>query len=356
MDRIQKFRDLAVSMNLENAIIKNPISIFYLTSGEANEGTLLITNDKAYLFVNLNSYKYVKENVKSENINVIMTQGDEIQRIKKIISSEAVFIEKEYLTSFEFDSLMNSKTLNIQDGNRLDFILEKLQMIKDNDEIDYISKSQKISEDALSETLKMIKEGVSEKDIAYNLRLNMCKFGSEKEAFRASVSAGKHTTSPHWNPTGYNIKKNDIILIDMGSIYNGYCSDMTRIICIGNPTEEMKTVYNHCLNLHNIILENCIKGNEIMNIYLEYKKYCDKYLGKYTVYFNAGHAIGLKVHQTPILNQFYLRYILQDNMVLAIEPQIIANDFGIRIENLIQINGSSPKLLSNYKYDEIIVV
>ena len=148
-------------------------------------------------------------------------------------------------------------------------------------------------------------------------------------------------------------------MIDAGSTIDGYHSDMTRMISIGEPLKEVKSLYTHVYNLFRTILMCSKDGASIETIYDKYMNYINVNIEDptYVAYFNAGHGVGLDIHETPSLSPTYRKfYSLEEDMVLAIEPAIYTDTFGIRIENMVLITSDSYKVINKSNYDNIIII
>ena len=106
-----------------------------------------------------------------------------------------------------------------------------------------MTKAQRISEQALEEILKFLRPGVTEKEVAAKLTYDMLRFGAEKMSFDPIVASGPNGSLPHAVPSDRAIQSGEFVTMDFGCVYGGYCSDMTRTVAVGEPTEEMKKVY-----------------------------------------------------------------------------------------------------------------
>src|SRR4029077_10321738 len=125
--------------------------------------------------------------------------------------------------------------------------VEDLRMIKSPAEIDLIRKSVKVNSEAYGRTMKRIRLGMRERDVAAGLEYQMRMFGADKPPFDTIVAAGPRSALPHAQPTGRQLEANDLLLIDMGACLNGYMSDMTRMALLGVPPKRIQSLYNAVL-------------------------------------------------------------------------------------------------------------
>lgn len=233
-DRLQALRNKILGLNLQGMIIANPINIKYLTKINA-EGILLITR-KENIFIT--DGRYIEE------VSSVLTPFDEIVvDDQKNISNdeyenfflfcENVGFEEKYLTYALYKEYIRKFKINnfVEAGD----VLEYLRMIKDEDEISSVKKACEITDECFKMLIEYIKPGLTEKQIAKKIH-DFYRENSEGEAFETIVASGENSSKPHAVPTDRIIKEQDIITIDMGCKINGYCSDMTRTIFIGEPT------------------------------------------------------------------------------------------------------------------------
>ncbi|WP_048056354.1 M24 family metallopeptidase [Methanocaldococcus fervens] len=223
--------------------------------------------------------------------------------------------------------------------------IKELRMIKDKEEIKLIKKAAEISDKAInyvSNNLEDIKN-LNEYELVAEIEYIMKKHGSIKPAFDSIVVSGKKTSFPHALPTKDKIK--DILLIDIGAVYNGYCSDITRTFLLKDD-EEMRKIYNLVYEAKELAEEHLKEGvsaKEIDNI-------VRAFFGDYEKLFihSLGHGVGLEVHEEPRLsNKLKEDIILKEGMVVTIEPGLyLKNRFGVRIEDLYLIKKNGFERLS----------
>src|SRR5690606_4488529 len=195
-----------------------------------------------------------------------------------------------------------------------------------------ITQAADIADKAISAILQLIKVGMTEKELARKLELIIEELGSEKVAFETIVASGVHTALPHHRTSNKEIVVNEPVLLDFGATVNGYCSDMTRTIFIGNPSDEYRNIYNLVLKAHDEAIRKVktgVTGQEIHQTVLDV-------FGKEQVFLphSTGHGVGLEIHEGPRLS-LGSNEILKENMVVTVEPGLYyEGKFGVRIEDL----------------------
>lgn len=332
-DRLQAVRNRMAGLNIQGMIIANPINIRYLTKIEA-EGILLITR-KENIFITDGRYM--------EYVSSIVTPFDEIvvddqKNIAKdeyenfFLFCENVGFEEGYLTYSKYKEYI--RKFKINNFVEAEEILTQLRMIKDEEEIANIKKACEVTDKCFDMIKQYIKPGLTEKQIARKIQ-DFYRDNSEGESFQTIVASGENSSKPHAVPTDRVIKQKDIITIDMGCIINGYCSDMTRTIFIGEPTEEQMKIYNIVLNNQKKALNEIREGANIKTITKSVES--DFNINGQSLIHALGHGVGLEIHEAPTIH-LKNDNPLKENMVITDEPGIyIAGNFGVRIEDTVLV-------------------
>lgn len=346
--KLQWLKNKMSSLDLQGIIISNPINIKYLTNIDA-EGILVIT-PKENMYIT--DARYI------EHVRSILTLYDEIivydaRDLSKddyeniFMYCENVGFEEHYITYADYQEYIRKYKIN--NFVETEYIIEKQRMIKDEDEISNLIKACNITDECFKYITKYIKPGMTEKQIAkeiddyYNER-------SDGISFDTIVASGENSSQPHAVPTNRRIKKQDIITIDMGCKVNGYCSDMTRTIFVGEPTEEMKKVYDLVLTNQKFALEQYKEGASTRQITKMVENNFKLY--GYELVHALGHGVGLEIHEPPYIG-YRSDTQLRENMVVTDEPGIyLQGKFGVRIEDTVQINkfGSTALTISDKNY------
>ena len=350
--KLQWLRNKMNSLDMQGMIISNPLNIKYLTNIDA-EGTLLITRKENI---------YITDGRYVEQVHSILTLFDEIivYDIKDISKDdyenffmfcENVGFEEHYLTYAMYKDYIRKYKIN--NFVETEYIIEKQRMIKDEEEIHSLVKACNITDDCFSYILGFIKPGMTEKQIAKEIE-NYYTQNAEGLSFETIVASGENSSKPHAVPTERKIQEKDIITIDMGCKVNGYCSDMTRTIFVGEPTEEMKKVYDLVLNNQKFALDQYKDGANARQI-TKMVESNFKLNGGYDLIHSLGHGVGLEIHELPYMS-YRFDTMLRENMVVTDEPGIyIPGKFGVRIEDTVQITKFGCISLTNSEKNYIII-
>ncbi len=221
--------------------------------------------------------------------------------------------------------------------------------VKRTYELENIKKACEITDRAFENLLGAVKEGMTENDLAAELEYLMRRYGASGTSFPTIVAFGKNSSVPHHETGLTRLKFGDIILIDFGCKFGGYCSDCTRTFLFGNDRQHdrfMET-YNHVLRAHMLVKEKLVAGmtgceaDEIARSYLR-----EHGLDKLFTH-SLGHGIGINVHEFPYLSP-KSSDVLRDGMVFSDEPGVyFEGNYGIRIEDTVTLKGGKAVSLTN---------
>ncbi|MBU1326754.1 Xaa-Pro peptidase family protein [Patescibacteria group bacterium] len=383
---------LTVLRDLNGLFITNPVNIRYLTgfvgaATEERESYLLITSHKAYLFTNglyleqaknlelLNCYivKLLKTKNPLEIVEISRENpiSKELAELTKKLGIKKLGFESADLTVAECQKL--KQTLKgvalIPTKNRI----EKLRMIKREDEVDNIRQAAKVTDACFDFILPRLTPGVEEGEIAWEIETFLSRPGLDRVAtaghtvtmaFSPIVAFGKNTSQPHYltrpglkEDQGRALRLNDVVLLDFGARVNGYCADMTRAVFIGEPKQEWIRAYDTVMEAQKSAFEylaSCSRpglGAQADRI----AAYVLRKAGFTPYPHGLGHGIGLDVHENPRLNMKKNEQLLP-GMVFSVEPGVyIPGNYGIRIEDLVLLKQSGIEILSKTTKKMIII-
>lgn len=332
-NRVEFLKSLLEVKGADGFFINNLLNVFYLTGFTGSSGYVLIRKDKNYFFTDFRYMLQSKKEVSDLFKIVIINKFEEIFDYLK--GEKRVLCEKESLTLDLYEELKKKK-LKIKPIRSP--VLD-LRVFKNEEEIEKIRKAQKFSEKVLKKALSLLKpDKTKEIELALEIEYEMRKNGFQV-AFPTIVASGKHSALPHAKPRNVTIKNNSILLIDMGSVYKGYHSDMTRTFWVGNnPPDWFKEIYEITLNALFMVEQNIKTGmnvkdaDNIARSYITERGYGEKFG------HGLGHGVGIEIHEKPSLSPRG-KEIIDKGMVFTIEPGIyLENKGGVRIEDLVFIN------------------
>ena len=349
-NRLQKLRKELKEKEFDGIIIAQAENRYYLSGFDGSYGFLLITLNKAILATDSRYTEQAK--LEAPDYDIFKTSGDIAKWMPELIAGvdlNNVGFESDRL-SFEIYRQLNE----ILSKEKIKFapitgLVEALRQIKEPEEIELITKAAAIADIAITHITDAIKAGMTEKEAAWEIERFMREQGSESVPFNVIVASGPNTALPHAKPSERKIGRGEPVVIDIGAKVGGYCSDLSRTICLGKPDDTFKKVYDSVLGAQLAaiaIIKAGISGSEADNIARE--------IFKQTGYSEAfshglGHGIGLAVHEMPRLGPSSTDK-LNDGMVFTIEPGVYLSSWGgVRIEDTVVMENGKIREISKAK-------
>lgn len=345
---INQVRQKMKISNMDTLWVTDTHSIEFLTKFHCEVGErfigLCITQKKATLVLNhLFEYKGI------EDIDVeYYYDFENIHQVIENLSSGVVGVDKYMAAKYV---LPLSKTHSLLIGSDC---VDSIRAIKNEEEIHKMIEASKLNDYVMSLVPSLLKEGVSEIEVAKGIEKLFHDNGADGLSFQTIIAFGEHGADPHAVPSDRRLKKNESVIVDMGCVLNGYCSDMTRTFFLeSNPIKE---VYDTVLRANTKAIESIKAGSKFSDVDKVARSIIEE--AGYGVNFNhrLGHGIGKEVHE-PYDVSASNDALIEPGMCFSIEPGIYVKDkFGIRIEDLVYVNQEGVAvLLNNYsKKDEVI--
>ena len=348
--RIDKIREILNEQNLDAFYVTHIPNIRYLCGFSGSSAYLIITKDKNYFFTDFRYKEQSKAQVKECEIIVNFSPAEEIKKVINESGFKNIGFESTHLTVHQLDQLKEQfPGVNFM---AVPERIEKLTMIKTPDEIAKIQKACDITDKVFTKLLEIIKPGMKEKDVSAEISYWHKMYGAEKDSFDPIVASGWRGALPHGMASDKIIESGEMVTLDFGCIYDGFCSDMTRTISVGKPNDEMKKIYDVVLESQVRAVNAAKEGintKELDNISRDYIN-ASGYEGKFG--HGLGHGLGIEVHEMPSVSQ-RMDIAVPANVVFTIEPGIYIEGLGgVRIEDDIltktggcHVFNSSPKEL-----------
>jgi len=350
-----KFLSLLKS-NKDAVIITSPENRRYFTGFNSSDGFLVITNNEAVFFTDSRYIEAAQNQITACKSVLLKRVSETISPYLKEKGVENIILETERLTVAELNNLKKVFGFcKVEANEELDSLINSLRAVKTDEEIDYIKKAQSIAEDAFKHILKFIKVGVTEKEIALELDFYMLSHGAEAVSFETIAVSGKNSSMPHGVPTDKKIENGDFITMDFGAVYNGYHSDMTRTVIVGEPTKKQKEVYETVLKAQKEALAVLKAGISGVDADKTARDIIDAKGYKENFGHGLGHGVGVEIHESPNLSP-YSKAILETGNVVTVEPGIyIPDEFGVRIEDMALITDDGYINLTSCEKELIIL-
>lgn len=352
--RLARLRERMLQSELDAILISKPENQAYLSGFTGSYGLLLITPSAALLFTD---FRYQEQaTAQAPAFTVEMPEGSLIAAAAKMIESERrsrVGFESDFLTFDGYKAYADVITADslVAAGG----LVEEIRMIKDESELAIMRQAAQIADEAFAAILPMIKPGVREWDLAMELQYQMMKRGAEGLAFDIIAASGVRSSMPHGRASDKVVEQGDLLTFDFGALYQGYCSDMTRTVVLGEPTAEQRRIYNIVLEAEQRGLAACkagITGGELDAV-------CRDYILEhgYGPEFghSTGHGVGRYIHEGPRLRKGSAQ-VLQPGMIVTIEPGIYLPGWGgVRIEDMVLVTEEGCEIFTKTTKDLLIL-
>jgi Xaa-Pro aminopeptidase len=329
---------------LEYLVVSNISNVRYLSGFSGSTAWLFAGRDGATLVTDFR-YKEQAEGEVFKGIKIRIDTREPLNVVCEMLSAlkGKVGFEAGSLTYAAFEKLRASTGgLSPVEG-----LVEDLRATKEENEIASISKAAAIADAVFGEILGEIRAGLSEVDIAARLDFLLRKKSSQVPAFKTIVASGPHASLPHATPTARIIRKGDLVKMDYGAIWDGYCSDITRTVVMGKASDKVKEVYGVVLGAQECAIDGlragiaCREADGLAREYIESKGYGDNFG------HGLGHGVGLEVHEGPRLSKKSEETLRAGNVV-TVEPGIYIPGWGgVRIEDMVVVREDGCDVLTS---------
>lgn len=347
--RIDRLRE-SLSDN-EAAFITSFPNIFYYSGFTSEDASLLISHDKQLLITD--SRYLIQAREQAPNFTVVDIKKG-YNEIFKMIGPGYIGYEEGSLSVKKYRE-MRGKTTDKQELVEMQKKLTRLRRVKDENEIKKIAEAERIGDEAFSYILGRIRPGMTEIEVALDLEFFMKRQGATALSFETIAASGVRSAMPHGAASKKIIKKGDLLTLDFGCVFEGYCSDMTRTVAIGSVNDKQREIYDVTLQAQLVGLENVKAGNRCDMVDAAARQIIeDAGYGKCFGH-GLGHSVGIEIHEMPALSS-KCKDKLNAGNVVTVEPGIYIENFGgVRIEDLVVVTEDGCLNLTHSDKSLIIV-
>jgi len=351
MGKLSKLREKLQENKLDALLITSPVNRRYITGFTGTAGIAVVSlNDARFI----TDFRYIEQaSDQITDFKVVEHRGlihEEINDQLKQMNVKHVGFEKDHVAYSIYQQYNKAFEAELEPVSGL---IEELRLIKSENELAILKQAAKIADDAFEHIQDYIKPGVKEIDISNELEFFMRRQGATSSSFDIIVASGYRAALPHGVASDKEIQSGELVTMDYGALFNGYCSDTTRTVGAGEINSELRTIYDTVLEaqLRGVDgLKPGMTGKEADALTRNYIK--EKGFGEYFGH-STGHGLGMEVHEGPALS-FRSDKKLEPGMVVTVEPGIyIPNVGGCRIEDDIVITDSGSERLT-YAEKELI--
>ncbi len=348
--RLERLRALLADEHLDAVIVTSATNRRYLTgftgadhAPDESSGIAIVDSTSAIMFTAATNLPWAQSEA---NHDVEVRQWDRpwTSSASNLAASQQwtrIGFEDRTTTAADYFSLLEG----LADKSELipiGALVDSLRASKDDDELASLKCALEMTDAAFVAASEQIRAGQTEIEIAEIVRAELRRVGSEGEAFPTIVASGPNAAKPHHAPGTRKIMEGEPIIIDMGAICRGYNGDLTRTLWIGQPSEQLATIYEAVTGAHQMAIPLCRAGVGGRDIDLQVREFfSERGLNDYFIH-GLGHGLGLRVHESPSAGPAS-EDILAPGHVVTIEPGLYIPDWGgVRIENVVAITGGAP--------------
>ncbi len=354
MNNVKKIAAAVAESEAQAVFVTSEQNRYYATGFASSAGELIICGDgHAALFIDARYFEEASRSI--TEVEVIRSNDKPVYELMndyfKAHNVTKLAVEEGSLSYAAYTALQKKLEPAFVPGSTL---FRDLRAVKSAEEMDILVKAQRIAETAYRNALALMRPDMTEKELAAELTCQMLKAGAQDKSFDPIVVSGSLSSVPHGKPRDIKLQKG-FLTMDFGALYMGYCSDTTRTVCIGEPTEEMEKVYNTVLLAQTEAIKTAkpgMTGKELDGV--ARKVIADAGYGEYFSH-SLSHGVGIDIHEFPNCSP-KSETVLKPGNVISMEPGIyLPGRFGVRIEDVIELTEDGcfdltdlPKELSVY--------
>lgn len=321
-------------------------NIYYLTGFTGDSASLFVERGSATLFTDGRFTVQAKEEV--AGIRVRIHRGPMMPAVAEFLRRRGklrVGIAPSRVTLATWNILKKATGSAIR-WMPVEGLVETYRAIKDPGEIEIIREAARVGSEVMEESIRLVRPGVSELDIAAEIGFRMRRMGATGESFEAIVAAGPRSALPHARPTNRRIGKNELVVLDLGAILRRYCSDLTRTVYVGRAPSRVRRWYEAVLEAQQAAYRALRPGVPAGAIDAAARNVLQrKGFANYFVH-STGHGIGLEIHEDPRLARGQ-KTPLETGNVVTLEPGIYVEGIGgIRIEDDAVVTANGAEILT----------
>jgi len=283
------------------AAVHDPSNMFYLTEGYTGEGLVYISETSRVIITDFRYTEQAERQAAGFRVEMTETGRNHNQVLAELARAEGITelrAETNYLSVDAFEAMRGALGEEIS-CVPLDKAPQQLRQVKTPAEIVAIRKACDITSEAFDAILPKIQPGMTEKELQIELDFTMLRLGADEFAFDTIIASGENGSLCHAIPGSRTLKNGDMITMDFGAKVGGYCSDMTRTVALGQPSDEMRKVYDTVLRAQTMCEDALMAGKKCSEIDKLARDYIDArgYAGRFG--HGLGHSVGIDIHEDP---------------------------------------------------------
>jgi Xaa-Pro aminopeptidase len=342
--RSDRLVELMAERELDSLLVTNLLNVRYLTGFTGTNGACIVTPDERLFFTDFRYVEQAREQV--PDFERIEAGRDMLSDLAKRLKGRAGFDDDDLSVAAH-----RKLTEAVPEGVELvpaGGLVERLRAVKDESEVAAMAAAAEISTAAYHSLRERGLAGRTEREVAVGLVRFMEDSGAEGPSFSPIVASGARGALPHAVPRDVEIPRDTLVVIDMGAIVDGYCSDCTRTIATGSLGDDVLEVYELVRRAQEEALGPTVAGAECRAVDAVAREIIDGAGHEEHFGHGLGHGVGLEVHEAPRLGKTAEGSLEAGNAV-TVEPGVyVPGEFGVRIEDLAIVTDGEPRILTGF--------
>ena len=338
---------------IDSLVITSPVNWFYLTGFTGESGALIVSRKGSALITD--GRFMVQGRRETSGIRLIEQKGS-------LVESVSEFLKDSRSQRVGFDAAQvavgQMQTLRRATGARVRWVatlgkVERLRMHKDAAELAQMRRAAILASDVMQFAIRLLKPGIREFEVAAEIEYQMRKSGASRPAFETIVAFGNRAALPHARPTAKRLRKNELVVLDLGVILAHYCSDITRTVYVGGAPKRIRTWYQAVLEAQRAAIAAVKSGAACGDVDGAARQVLAGYRLDHLFVHSTGHGLGLEVHEDPRVARGQKKRLEPGN-VITIEPGVYSAGIGgIRIEDDVAVHADRTEILTRAPRDLI---
>ncbi len=338
---------------IDSLLITSPANWYYLTGFTGGSGALVVSRKGTTLITD--GRFTVQGRAEVSGVRIVRQKGSLFESVGQFLKdarSRRVGFEPSQLTVGQLHMLRRAA------GPRVRWVptpgkVEGLRMRKDAAELAQMRLAAKLASELMEFAIELLKPGIREFEVGAEIEYQMRKRGASGPAFEAIVAFGERTALPHARPTAKRLRKNELVVLDLGAILGHYCSDITRTVYMGRAPKRVRTWHQAVLEAQKAAIEAARSGAACGDVDGAARQVLAGYHLDHLFVHSTGHGLGLEVHEDPRVARGQKRRLEPGN-VITIEPGVYSAGIGgIRIEDDVAVHAGRTEVLTRAPRDLI---
>lgn len=357
--RLEKIRELMSQEELDGFLVTQSDNRRYLSGFTGSNGVLIITTEKQVLATDSRYYEQVRQQCPDWELAEVGYDfpGNMLEILRQLgLGGRRVGFEAQHIsvsTLYAWERVLLGRLVLV---NTEGFV-ESLRMKKEDGEVSRLRKAVALADEAWRHITSWIKPGMTETQVAWELESYMRTHGAQAISFEPIVASGPNSAKPHARPTDRVIQAGEPITLDFGCVVDGYCSDITRTVSLGEPADQKYIeIWNTVLLAQQAAVQGA-KGGMTGEAVDKIARDIIKEAG-YGDYFGhgLGHGVGLAVHEGPRYSFTYPQEVAA-GAILTVEPGIYIPDWGgVRIEDMVLVRDDGVEVLTGASKEAVLII